>query len=964
MDSYGTLGGSDIELHATLFDSDDADFGLNGARAFTSFTLNGETYLVVAASFDRSMLLRMNDDGSLDDVAYFVSEPGEPNLDEITDVTSVVIGGNVYVLFADFDERGVMAFRVNSDGSVDYRSAVTDVEFEREELGGGTGIATATIDGETFILSSRGALNGITSLSLDGNGTLAIADLQTNNGQTVSFEDNHLAVGQVGDTVFVFATQGAEDAVNVYELSPSGELSLVFTLQDTGNTALNGAVGVEVVAVGDQLILYVAGYADDGVSAFRVQSDGSLTHISTITDTSEMALGGAVGLRAAILDGDHYLFVSGIDEDGVSAFAIGSNGSLSHEATIFDSAELALDGAYGLEVFASPDGSTSYLAVAGFDEDGISLFNLNSVFSEVETAVEGEDDRIVGGTRDDTLLGGEGDDTLFGNLGDDLINGGNGDDSIQGGVGDDTLFGGRGSDTLTGGDGADIFRMSSSDIVTDFEDGVDLIELVDNERTSFDDLDFTQTGENMYFLDNLGNIMILRGVNVSDISAADFVGLVTGQTLAGTDGADTLTGAEGNDTLVGGSGADRLTGGDGTDTADYSASSAGVSIDLANGTASGGDAEGDQLLQIENVAGSAESDALTGDAADNALSGNAGDDTINGGNGSDTLNGGEGDDSLFGGQQPDLLVGGSGRDTLKGSNGADTLAGGTSFDDLSGGNGNDLLQGDGAGDRLRGDPGADTLDGGAGPTDQAYYFFSNDAVNIDLEAGTASGGYAEGDVLLNIESVIGSTGDDTLAGLEAGSRLVGAGGDDLLTGRSGDDRIEGGNGNDTIIGGAGADILNGGRGTDLVDYAASPAAVNVNLATRTGSGGDAEGDRIGAIQNVRGSAFDDVIVGNQAPNQLSGGVGDDTLTGGAGADTFVFTSGGGDDVVTDFDAGSDMLDLSATGAGFASLADVLAAAVETIQGADSGLLIDTGGGNSVFLINVSLDDLSANNLVL
>ena len=94
-----------------------------------------------------------------------------------------------------------------------------------------------------------------------------------------------------------------------------------------------------------------------------------------------------------------------------------------------------------------------------------------------------------------------------------------------------------------------------------------------------------------------------------------------------------------------------LTGGGGTDTASYSESSAGVTVDLAAGTGTGGDAQGDALTTIENVIGSDHDDTLTGDANDNRLDGGAGDDTIHGGDGNDifVFGGGDGADTFHGG---------------------------------------------------------------------------------------------------------------------------------------------------------------------------------------------------------------------------------------------------------------------------------------------------------------------------
>ncbi len=114
-------------------------------------------------------------------------------------------------------------------------------------------------------------------------------------------------------------------------------------------------------------------------------------------------------------------------------------------------------------------------------------------------------DRLAGLAGDDTLAGGLGNDVLFGNAGhdalegcdgadrllgsagDDLLRGGAGNDVLNGGRDDDTLWGGIGRDTLTGGMGNDIFRFVSPadstlalggrDVILDFEDGVDLIDL-------------------------------------------------------------------------------------------------------------------------------------------------------------------------------------------------------------------------------------------------------------------------------------------------------------------------------------------------------------------------------------------------------------------------------------------------------------------------------------------------------
>lgn len=92
-------------------------------------------------------------------------------------------------------------------------------------------------------------------------------------------------------------------------------------------------------------------------------------------------------------------------------------------------------------------------------------------------------DILRGNEGNDRLRGGPGDDFVMGDEGDDDIGGAEGNDSLLGGNGNDTIHGGNtGDDTLTGGGGSDLFQFNAllgigTDRITDFEVGVDLIEL-------------------------------------------------------------------------------------------------------------------------------------------------------------------------------------------------------------------------------------------------------------------------------------------------------------------------------------------------------------------------------------------------------------------------------------------------------------------------------------------------------
>ena len=228
----------------------------------------------------------------------------------------------------------------------------------------------------------------------------------------------------------------------------------------------------------------------------------------------------------------------------------------------------------------------------------------------------------------------------------------------------------------------------------------------------------------------------------------------------------------------------------------------------------------------------------------------------------------------------------------------DNLQGTPDPDFIFGDTGDDTLEGLGSDDTLNGSQGADSLDGGDG-FDTADYSQSGSAVTVRLDLGTGSGApgsHADGDQLTNIEAIIGSNFDDLIVGQTTASS-----------------RLEGGLGDDTLIGGAGADTLDGGDDIDLVDYSGATDRVSARLDGIAGFFGDALGDIISNIENITGSAFDDILVGSDDSNQIEAGDGNDvvfaidgndTVMGGAGNDTL--NGQGGDDLVIG-DAGDDML---------------------------------------------------------
>ncbi|OCT93505.1 hypothetical protein XELAEV_18011183mg [Xenopus laevis] len=156
-------------------------------------------------------------------------------------------------------------------------------------------------------------------------------------------------------------------------------------------------------------------------------------------------------------------------------------------------------------------------------------------------------------------------------------------------------------------------------------------------------------------------------------------------------------------------------------------------------------------------------------------------------------------------------------------------------------------------------------------------------------------------------TIIGGIDSDVLYGIEGDDIIQGSGGKDYLSGGPGSDQIHGGEGNDLILAGAGNDVIYPGQGADTVyggtgsdtllflgDFD-NATGVLVNLALGYGVGADAEGDLYFGIENVLGTSYDDILIGNDDDNYLSGGGGndliqpmngDDVMNGGEGKDLY------------------------------------------------------------------------------
>jgi hypothetical protein len=413
---------------------------------------------------------------------------------------------------------------------------------------------------------------------------------------------------------------------------------------------------------------------------------------------------------------------------------------------------------------------------------------------------------------------------------------GGGSNVITGGAGNDNIDANGGNDTIAPGAGDDTVNCGAN----------------------------TAVGDTLDYSGSPAAITMNLTVNPGTVNGWGLDTVSNCENGTGSAQADTLTGAAGAPNyFTPGAGNDTVNGGGlcdapgASDTIDTSTSSDAETVDLAAGTATGGDGT-DAISNIENVQSGSGADILTGDDCQNALMGGGGNDTLDPGAddaADDSLDGESGIDTVDYSTYAeavtvDLVAGCSGdlssecddlNPTGTPSNENAILS---TFDDVFNGSSfNNIVWPNGGQNQLNGCPAV----GSCGIDSLNYSIGYTAGVTVNLAGGGQTAGGQ--DSINGFTNATGTAFNDTLIGTDlvggtnGANLLVGAKGSDNISGNAGPDFVRAGAGNDRVRGGSGDDTLNGQGGKD----------------------------------NIRGSAGDDDIFGGKGKDFCTGGSGNDFI---------------------------------------------------------------------------------------
>ena len=272
-------------------------------------------------------------------------------------------------------------------------------------------------------------------------------------------------------------------------MSISGDFAEVFN----SGSVLSGSTGLEITGDFGQLVN--SGTVTSGTNGLIMSGDdGEISNTGTVVADFD-------GVRLNLSPGDTARLFNSGSITSLDPAASAVQGSLGDETVtniglLVGSVDLlagndVYHGAQGTVTGAINGGDGLDILIGGAGDNTINGGNQGDTIrgNAGDDTLNGEIgfDSIYGGRGDDTITGGLGNDRMWGRLDNDTISGDGGNDQLWGNVGNDTLRGGTGNDRLhggvgddglTGGGGVDTFifgRDSDNDVITDFTNGVDRI---------------------------------------------------------------------------------------------------------------------------------------------------------------------------------------------------------------------------------------------------------------------------------------------------------------------------------------------------------------------------------------------------------------------------------------------------------------------------------------------------------
>lgn len=367
---------------------------LPGTTGVEFFEFAGKPYFTIAgAEINRTLVVEVNKATKSLQRYFTLNDPDKGSYapSHTKMATHVEKGGKHFIYLADYTSyNGVYGFSLVSENGVPKLKTApgTVMDHDRLDRIANEGIWTPThveFQHSDFMITGGTTDTGFSVFRIENNGNFSFiktyrGSVTAQDGASVSLSGAVYGMeADVGDQKFFVAALPDQDAVIVYRMYADGRMSFTHAIHDTSGMELDRPLLGDVLNIGGRTFIAMPGRNDDGVQIMELSSAGRLITRARLrdSDNSQYELDGAGVVKAFTLNSLHYIAVAGFDDDGISFFRIDGNGRPTFVGSITDSPTRNLDGPDGID-FTRLDNGNLMMVVTGYNDDGFTAFELDA----------------------------------------------------------------------------------------------------------------------------------------------------------------------------------------------------------------------------------------------------------------------------------------------------------------------------------------------------------------------------------------------------------------------------------------------------------------------------------------------------------------------------------------------------------------------------------------------------------
>ncbi|WP_321363410.1 calcium-binding protein [uncultured Celeribacter sp.] len=432
---------------------------LTGDETLKLFQSNGQWYAAVALGAEGGIaLFEVEDDGTgSDGELTYISPVTGTDIGTESDFDILDFDGITYIGGANAAQNSLYFYYVHTGmGELIYGGDLSSGggrsldDVARIEI-----ISPTNPAYETGYIIAAGPTDGVSLIDVSN----TFPELAHPDVASIGMPDE-IAVYEVDGTIYLYSVDETSGVMWVYSIDPTTN-TFVYKmgqnlLTDSGLSSVD-VTDISFLDYGAGTLMAVGLEDTEALLLYSLDSGGTPVLLDVVPSSE---INDVVSVELVEFDGVPYVAVVETDLGFISLFEIGENGDL-----------IAAKGTNDEPIGLGGDDT-----LLGYD--GADLINGGS---GADTIYSGAGDDVLRGADGyDTIDGGGDNDTLYGGNHDDILQGGSGNDTLYGQADDDRIDGGLGNDDLYGGTGADTFVLAGTfgdDVIHDFTDGEDLIDL-------------------------------------------------------------------------------------------------------------------------------------------------------------------------------------------------------------------------------------------------------------------------------------------------------------------------------------------------------------------------------------------------------------------------------------------------------------------------------------------------------